>query len=204
MDEEVLMEEQKEALATAESSAARAVKLKAVVDELSSLAFVSVKAGDESAARDALKEKALAQEMLDRTTEKSIVHFRLASTLGTKIAEAQKRDQPRKASPSSPFSPSSSSSPSSSKKGSSLEDSLQETSERIKRKAAEDLNEALERVRSSTRQTEETLQEARARLREADRGTMTEVRKIMDKKRRGEYVSSEEVDWAFQMMEQML
>lgn len=186
--EDELIEEQREALRTAESAATRAMRLKSVIDELSTLAVAKLKQGDEAAAREALKEKALAQEMLDRTTEKSILNYKLASGIGTKIAEARKVEQ----------------SASSSGKKTSLEESLQDLTQQIKRKAADDLNEALERVRTSNKQKLETLEEARARLRELDRGTMAEVRKVMDRKRRGEFVSNDELDWAFRMLDQTI
>lgn len=80
-----------------------------------------------------------------------------------------------------------------------------ETRRKSKKIASDELNEALERVRSSPRNSGgEGILEARERLKASDRETLMDIRRVMDKKRRGEYVSSEELDWAFRMMDTLI
>lgn len=223
----------------AESEAERVVKLRAMVDELSSLALEKVKQGDEKAAREALKEKKLTQELLSRVEERSLSNYRLASTIGTKMAASvTERDRMMQdATPGENVSPSASTTTSSEPSISltwqeNLEEAkarvyqeqlkaegaglrakarvdelvpkFTEVREKIKKQAADDLNEALERVRQSPKSPAESILDAHERLRASDRETMAEIRLVMEKKRKGEYVSNEEIDWAFQMMDKLI
>ena len=226
----------------AESEAERVVKLGAMVDELSSLALEKVKQGDEKAAREALKEKKLTQELLSRVEERSLSNYRLASTIGTKIAASMtERRMMQDATPGESVSPSASTTTSSEPESpvsisSTWQENLEEAKarvyqeqlkaegaglrakarvdelvpkftkvrEKIKKQAADDLNEALERVRQSPKSPAESILDARERLRASDRETMAEIRLVMEKKRKGEYVSNEEIDWAFQMMDKLI
>ncbi|KAG1672696.1 hypothetical protein FOA52_005173 [Chlamydomonas sp. UWO 241] len=82
--------ERDEALATAESAAASAVKLTDLVAELEALAVRRLKAGDDDSAKTVLREKAVAVKALEKTSAKARANFALAAKLATKIGLCQK------------------------------------------------------------------------------------------------------------------
>lgn len=77
------------AVATAESCARAAMKLTDLIALLENMAIDKVKAGDEDVAKQVLREKASAVEVLDKTSTKAQVNYALAAALAQKIGTKQ-------------------------------------------------------------------------------------------------------------------
>eukprot|EP00198_Chlamydomonas_reinhardtii_P001079 XP_001690414.1 predicted protein [Chlamydomonas reinhardtii] len=191
---------------------------------LEDLALEKVKQGDDAGAKQVLQEKNSIKEIIDSSNNKAQANFALAGKLATLIgdkhhqllelmggassaagsasgAEAQQRVRQAEAEAS--------------KMGRlaamSAEDSIQAARDRLAQRQAElgiaagSSGESILQARDRLRRTaEESIQEARARLREQDAQILEYCRRIVARYRRGEYVTEQELEFAFEQLERRL
>lgn len=74
--------------------------------------------------------------------------------------------------------------------------------ERVRSKVANDLAAARERLDASKRRAQESLEEARARIAAADAAALAQVRDLVARYKRGEYVAEQDIEWAFRVLEE--
>ncbi|KAI8463708.1 MAG: hypothetical protein J3K34DRAFT_136984 [Monoraphidium minutum] len=77
-------------------------------------------------------------------------------------------------------------------------ESLEEARERLRAQAVSGVVEAQQRMRS---RASESISEARARIAAEDEAVLAKVQALMARYRRGEYVSEDELEWAFRQLE---
>ncbi|GBF91661.1 hypothetical protein Rsub_03965 [Raphidocelis subcapitata] len=77
-------------------------------------------------------------------------------------------------------------------------ESIDQARDRLRRQAAEGVAEAQQRVRSKAN---ESIAEARARIAAEDAAVLAKVQALMARYRRGDYVTEDELEWAFRQLE---
>ena len=78
---------------------------------------------------------------------------------------------------------------------------LQEARDRLRSESLSKLDAARQRVASSNSSRLQGLEEARARLAAQDAAALAQVRELVRRYRSGEYVPEDQLEWAFQTLE---
>ncbi|KAL6749523.1 hypothetical protein V8C86DRAFT_995670 [Haematococcus lacustris] len=86
--------------------------------------------------------------------------------------------------------------------GQTAQEGISAAQARLRQQAQQDIAEAQARLRAQGSKAGSSLEEARARLRLREQEVLEYVRRVMARYRRGEYVSEEELEFAFQQLEQ--
>uniref|UniRef100_A0A7S0S0X0 Uncharacterized protein n=1 Tax=Chlamydomonas leiostraca TaxID=1034604 RepID=A0A7S0S0X0_9CHLO len=84
----------------------------------------------------------------------------------------------------------------------SAEESIASARERLKAQTEASLSEAQQRIREAAAGSGSSIEAAQERLKQRDEEVLAYVRRVMGRYRRGEYVSEEELEFAFKQLEQ--